>query len=209
MKIKILICDDDALIRESLKIILSMEEDLEIVGEADNGLKAVELCAREKIDVALMDVRMPIMNGVEALKEIVKKTEAKVIILSTFDEDEYIKESVKYGASGYILKNNTPESIVNAIKMVYSGSNVIEKKVFDKIKFNVMDASLKFDASSFTHRELEIIKEISEGFSNKEIAQRLFISEGTVKNYISNILDKTGLEHRTQIAIHYLKGNSY
>lgn len=209
MKIKIIICDDDALIRESLKIILSMEEGLEIVGEADNGLKAVELCIMEKVDVALMDVRMPIMNGVEALKEIVKKTQTKVIVLSTFDEDEYIKESVRYGASGYMLKNNTPESIVNAIKMVYSGSNVIEKKVFDKIKFNMMDSQVNFDDSTFTQRELEIIKEVSGGYSNREIAQRLFISEGTVKNYISNILDKTGLDHRTQIAIYYLKGNSY
>lgn len=208
MAIRILVCDDDALIRESLKIILGMNQEIEIVDTAENGLRAVELCSKNIIDIVLLDVRMPVMDGVEATKEIVGKTKAKVIILTTFDEDEYINEAIKNGASGYILKNNSPEKIIDTIKMVFKGNKVMEDKVFEKLKERITSNQSKIDKDLFTDRELNIIECIAEGLSNKGIAAKLFISEGTVKNYITNILNKTGLSHRTQIAIYYLKGTN-
>ncbi|WP_160674691.1 response regulator transcription factor [Clostridium sp. C8-1-8] len=206
MSIRLLICDDDALIRESLRIILSMDKEIEVIDVAENGLKALDVCIKNKIDIALLDVRMPVMNGVEAAREIISKTSSKVIILTTFDEDEYIKEALRNGASGYILKNNPPDKIINTIKLVASGNSVMEESVFNKFKENMVSDREQIDTSMFTEREIEVIKAISEGLSNKEIASKLFISEGTVKNYITNILNKTGLSHRTQIAIYYIKG---
>lgn len=206
MSIRLLICDDDALIRESLRIILSMDEEIDVIDVAENGLKALDICIKNIIDIVLLDIRMPLMNGVDATKEIINKTRSKVIILTTFDEDEYIKEALNNGASGYILKNNSPEKIINTIKLVASGNSVMEESVFNKFKENMTYDEEKIDTSLFTERELEIIRAISEGMSNKEISAKLYISEGTVKNYITNILNKTGLDHRTQIAIYYIKG---
>ncbi|WP_454053902.1 response regulator transcription factor [Clostridium sp. Marseille-Q7071] len=207
MSVKILIADDDELIRESLKIILNMDEKFTVVATASNGLEAVKACLKEDIDVALLDVRMPVMNGVEALKEIVSKCSTKTLILTTFDEDEYIKDALKYGAMGYLLKNNSPEKIKNAIYTVINGNIVLQDTIINKIISHDKENQANFtENNKFTGREREIIKLISEGLSNKEIALNLYISEGTVKNYISSILDKTCLNHRTQIAIYYLKG---
>lgn len=205
MSIKVLIADDDSLIRESLKIILSIDEEIEIIDCVENGKSAVESCIKNNIDIALLDVRMPVMNGVEAIGEIVCKTNTKPLILTTFDEDEYIMDAIKSGAKGYILKNNSPEKIIDAIKTVYRGNTVIQDVVLDKVKNNLTNPS-KIDLNIFSEREVDIIKAVAEGLSNKEIACRLFISEGTVKNYITSILDKTELQHRTQLAVYYLKG---
>lgn len=208
MGIRILIADDDSLIRESLKIILSMNEDIEIVDAVENGLKALETCVKINVDVALLDVRMPVLNGVEATREIVDKTNTKCLILTTFDEDDYIINGIKNGAKGYILKNNSPEKIIDAIKTVHKGNTVFQDVVMDKVKDLISsNKDVKIKEENLSAREIEIIKAVAEGLSNKEIAQKLFITEGTVKNYISSILDKTGLEHRTQIAVSYLKGN--
>jgi DNA-binding NarL/FixJ family response regulator len=207
MPIKLLIADDDSLIRESLRIILGMEEDFEIAGTVENGLQAVERCIRENIDVALLDVRMPVMNGVQAVKEIAGKTNTKTLILTTFDDDEFIMQAIRNGAKGYLLKNNAPDKIKDAIRLVYGGSTVMQDVVMEKVKLGLTHTPIdKIDLSLFTQREIEIIEAIAEGLSNREISQKLFISEGTVKNYISSILDKTELEHRTQIAIYYIKG---
>ena len=203
--INVVIVDDDALIRESLKIILSMKENLNIIGTFDNALKAMDECKRQPIDIVLLDVRMPIINGVEATKEFVKFKNTKVIILTTFDEDEYVREGIRNGASGYLLKNTPPEEIVDAINLVYRGNNVYGREIIDKLKES-LENKTTIDKTLFTERELQIMELISEGLSNKEISNRLFISEGTVKNYISSILSKTSLNHRTQIAIYYLKG---
>lgn len=203
-KIRIIIADDDPLIRDSLKIILGMDDKIDVVKTVGNGLEAVESCKKNLIDIALLDVRMPIMNGVDAVKEITKSTETRTMILTTFDEDEYIKTAILNGAKGYLLKNNSPDKIIDAIKTVYDGNTVMQDLVIDKIKNGINDNYRNFDKSIFTERELDIIKAIAEGHSNKEISAKLYISEGTVKNYISNILSKTGLKHRTQIAINYL-----
>ena len=204
MTIRVLIADDDSLIRESLKIILDMDNEIEVVDCAVNGQEAVNICNSSTIDIALLDIRMPVMNGVEATKHIVENTSTQVLILTTFDEDDYIREAIKNGARGYLLKNNTPDKIKAAIKTIFSGNSVIQGDVLDKLRDNISN-NTKFDASLFTERELDVIKAIAEGLSNKEISSKLFISEGTVKNYITSILNKTKLKHRTQIAIYYLK----
>ena len=209
MPIKLLIADDDSLIRESLKIIIGFDADFEVVAAVENGREAVEYCKANEVEVALLDVRMPILNGVQAIKEIGECSEAKCLILTTFDEDAFIKDAMNFGAKGYILKNNSPDKIKDAIRAVNSGNMVVENVIMEK----VMNSSQgipgsNIDKELFTERELEIMNAISEGLSNREISGRLFISEGTVKNYISSILSKTGLEHRTQIAIYYLRGGN-
>lgn len=205
MSIKILICDDDKLIRESLKILLPLDEEIIVVGEACNGEEAIEICKNTEVDVALLDIRMPKVNGVEAVKEIVKSTNTKCIILTTFDESNYVNEALRYGAKGYILKNNSPDQIINTIKSVYNETIVMNENILEKIRGN--EGEPKISIGKFTEREIEVIKSIAEGLSNREISKKLFISEGTTRNYITAILDKTELNHRTQIAIQYLKGN--
>lgn len=208
MAIKVLIADDDILIRESLKIILGLDDEFEVVGSAENGLEALEKCIKEEVDIALLDVRMPVMNGVEAVKEITSKTTTKTLILTTFDEDEYIFKALKNGARGYLLKNNSPEKIKDAIKTVFGGNTVMQDVILDKFTQGFRNPQLDSipKGTFFTERETDIIKAIAEGLSNKEISSKLYISEGTVKNYITSILNKTDLKHRTQIAIYYLKG---
>lgn len=210
MAIRLLLADDDALIREGLNIILGMDPDFSVAACASNGKEAVEACVTHPdIDVALVDIRMPVMDGVTATREICRKTSVKVLILTTFDDDSHIKDAILSGAKGYLLKNNTPDKIKAAIKMVQSGGSVMEHVVLERLKDNLSapsQTSKTLDTSLFSERELEIMRLISEGLSNKEISNTLYISEGTVKNYITSILDKTGLEHRTQVAIYYLNG---
>ena len=205
MSIKVLICDDDSLIRESLKVLLPLKGDIEIVAVAEDGEEAVSICATEEMDVALLDIRMPKMSGVEAVKEIASKTDTKCLILTTFDEEDYINEAMEYGAKGYILKNSTPDQIVQSITSVYNNTIVMNENVLNK--FQGKNGAPQFTKYDFTEREKDIIIAISEGLSNKEISKKLFISEGTIRNYITMILDKTDLEHRTAIAVNYLKGN--
>lgn len=203
MAIKVLLADDDKLITESLKMIIDLDERLNVEAVAADGRQAIDICKSQKIDVALMDMRMPNVNGVEATKAIVESTDTKVLVLTTFDEDEYIKKSFEYGAKGYLLKNNPPDMIINAIISVYHGNSVVQDEVMDKLSFNKDDKESKL--SDLTNREKEIVIEIANGATNKDIAKKLFISEGTVKNNITNILSKLSLRHRTEIAIFYLK----
>ena len=205
MSIRVLICDDDSLIRESLKIILPLKGDIEVIGEAANGRECIDFCLKNQVDVALVDIRMPIVNGVEAVHKIVENTKTKCLVLTTFDEEDYINEALLYGAKGYILKSNSAEQIANSIVSVYNNTIVMNENVLDKLQGKETEPEIK--KYNFTDREIEIIKAISEGLSNKEISNRLFISEGTIRNYITTILDKTGLEHRTALAVNYLKGN--
>jgi DNA-binding NarL/FixJ family response regulator len=207
MSIRILIADDDALIREGMKIILQSDDRFEVAACVENGLKAVDYCCREKVDVALLDVRMPVLDGLQAAREISQKSETKPLILTTFDDDDFIVNAVKNGAKGYLLKGSAPSRIMDAIRIVHEGGTVMQDVVMDTIR-NELSAGRKSSIPEglLTDRESEIVTLISKGLSNREIAAKLFMSEGTVKNYISGILDKTGLEHRTQIAIYYLTG---
>jgi len=207
MVIKLLIADDDALIREGLTIILGLDEDFDVVACVENGLEAVEFCSRNPVDVALLDVRMPVMNGVLATREICAKTQTKPLILTTFDDEAFIMEAIKYGAKGYLLKDTPPDKIKSAIHLVYSGNTVMQDVVLGKLIEGLGTTKrTSIDKSLFSERELGIMELIAKGLSNREIAKRLFITEGTTKNYITSILNKTGLEHRTQVAIYYLNG---
>jgi DNA-binding NarL/FixJ family response regulator len=209
MKIKIIIADDNSFIREGLKIILNTYEEFEVLDTLNDGKEAVDYCKNNEVDVALLDVRMPHMNGVEATKIISEETKTKPMILTTFDDDEYILDAIKNGAKGYLLKNNEPERIRDAIRSVYNGNSIIQDIVLEKIKSNLLETKeteTKIDPTLFTTRERDIMSLIAKGYSNKEISKQLFISEGTVANYITSILGKTGLEHRTQIAIYFITG---
>ncbi|MCD9022411.1 response regulator transcription factor [Cohnella silvisoli] len=235
MKIKVLIADDNSFIREGMKIILTTFDEFEVVGTVGDGAEAVEFCLNNEVDVALLDVRMPNMNGVEATRLLTEQTKVKPLIITTFDDDEFILDAVKFGARGYLLKNNDPERIRDAIKSVHNNHHVLQDVVLDKIKSNLLSATgstsnpaapaqepapapavapsltgghSNIDRSLFTERELDVMAQIAKGLSNKEISKKLFISEGTIANYITSILNKTGLEHRTQIAIYYLTGET-
>lgn len=208
MCIKVAIVDDDDLIRESLKIIVGSNEDIDIKGTFKNGQELLKYLEGSYLDVVLMDIRMPILNGVETLAEMRRRDcKTKVIVLTTFDEDEYIEKSLNQGAIGYLLKNTTPDKIIDTIKMAYNGISVIQEDILKRYKeIGQSTPKGKIDKSLFTDREYEVIVGISQGLSNKEISNKLYISEGTVKNYITSILNKTDLKHRTQIAVYYYTG---
>lgn len=218
LKIKVLIADDNSFIREGMKIILTSFEEFEVVGTVADGAEAVAFCKSHDVDVALLDIRMPNMNGVEATRLLTEQTGVKSLILTTFDDDQFILEALRAGAHGYLLKNNEPEHIRDAIKSVHNSHHVLQDVVLDKIKSNLTKPVAdplsptpnggKIDRGLFTEREFDIIEQIAKGLSNKEIAKKLFISEGTTANHITSILNKTGLEHRTQIAIYYLTGDA-
>ncbi len=205
-KIKLLIVDDSDFVRDGLKIILGMDEELEVVGCAQNGKEAVDIALKDKVDVILMDIQMPLMDGIEATKIIVSKNLGKVLILTTFDDYELVEQAIKNGAKGYIMKNHTPDKLKAMIKSIYNGVNVLDDKIMAKISQNIYAESPHFDSSPFTSRELDIIKLVADGLANKDISKELFLSEGTIKNYLSNILNKAGLAHRTQLVVYYLTG---
>ncbi len=202
MPVKIIIADDDALIRESLNIIFDLDERFEIIEVCENGKEAVAACKDKQVDVAILDIRMPELNGVEATKAIVELTDTRVMILTTFDEDAYVKDAFSYGASGYLLKNSPPDQIKNAVLTVHGGSSVVQDVVMEQLNSPNVERLKKLDI--LTTREKEVVALIAEGLTNFEIAGKLFITEGTVKNTVSNILGKLELKHRTQIAIFYL-----
>lgn len=207
--INVLIVDDEKLVREGLKIILSSYEDIEVVGTCGNGKEALEFMRRSHVDVVLMDIRMPVCDGVLGTKIIKEEfKEVKILILTTFDDREYIHEALKHGASGYLLKDSSYDLIYEGIKISTKGSLVVHPKVADTIISSVsreQDYSKEIERYDLTDREVTIIQEIAKGLSNKEIAEKLFLSEGTIKNNISNILSKLDLRDRTQIAIFAFK----
>jgi len=209
----VIIADDNSFVREGMRIILNSFDEFDVLHTVGDGKEAVEYCERNEVDVALLDVQMPNMNGVEATKLLSERTATKPLILTTFDDDAFIIDAIKFGAKGYLLKNNDPERIRDAIKTVYHGHHVLQDVVIDKIKstliadnVSTVEPESKIDTSSFTERELDIMGLIAKGLTNKEISKQLYISDGTIANYITTLLDKTGLEHRTQIAIYYLTG---
>lgn len=205
-KIKVLIADDSDFVRDGMRIILEVDEDFEVVGCAGNGREAVELARRNPPDIFLMDIQMPEMDGIEATKYIVENNLGKVLILTTFDDDELVQKALKNGAKGYLVKNHTPEHLKQMIKSVYYGTGVMEEAILDTLAKNADVRAGGFCEDGYTAREMDIVKAVAEGLSNKEIANRLFISEGTVKNYITSILAKENLSHRTALAVYYLTG---
>lgn len=201
--IKIAIVDDQSLMREGLKVILNQYDDIEVVTIGEDGREAVEICRKYSIDVLLMDIRMPNLNGVLAVKEIRQfNTETKIIMLTTFDDEDYIVEAISYGASGYLFKDIEYDKLVSNIKDVYAGQYIMPTKVAQVLAKKLMNQEKRKDEIkkyNLTARELEIIDLIKDGFSNKQIASVLYISEGTVKNYISSIYNKTDMNDRESL----------
>lgn len=204
---KVIIVDDDGLIRDSLKLVLGLEEDIQVIGTAKNGTEAFELCKADKPDIVLMDIRMPVMDGVLGTKLIKENfRDVKVVLLTTFKDDEYIREAVMNGAEGYILKNQSTDSIIESLRTVYKGNTVFEKDVVNVITGMMKEEKNKKPSDyNLSEREFEVLSLIAEGLSNKEISEKLFLGEGTIRNYITNILEKLELRDRTQLAIFYLK----
>lgn len=204
---KVLLIDDDKLVCSSLKIILSADPGITIVGTGNNGKEGVALYHKYKPDVLLMDIRMEDLSGLEAGEQILSlHPEARILYLTTFLDDDYIIKALRIGAKGYMLKQDY-ESILPALKAVYAGQNVYGNEIITKLPRLITKATDQKSLSDYaiTEKELEIITKIADGLSNKEIAELLYLSEGTVRNNISSILEKLDLRDRTQIAIFYYK----
>lgn len=201
---KVIVIDDDRLVSVSLRTILEADPEIEVVALGNSGGEAIALYDEHKPDILLMDIRMDGMTGLEAGELIlVEDRDARILYLTTFLDDEYIIKALKIGAKGYLLKQAF-ESIVPAIKAVYSGQSVFGDEIVTKIPTLLGGkAAVNFSAYSISERDLEIIEGVAQGLSNREISETLFLSEGTVRNYISNILDKLELRDRTQLAIFY------
>ncbi len=196
----IVIVDDDYLVVNSLKTIVTASE-IEVLAVGHNGMEAVKLYEEYSPDLILMDIRMEEMNGIEASKEILKiDSNAKILLITTFQDDEYISEALSLGCKGYILKQNI-HGIIPAINAVYSGNHVFDSKIVSSIQHH----SKKNINIDLTDREFDILLLVAEGLNNKEIADKLYLSEGTVRNYISSMLEKLSLRDRTQLAIYYYK----
>ncbi len=203
---RVVIVDDDKLVAISLQTILESDAAVEVVATGNSGEEAIRLYREYKPDILLMDIRMSGMTGLEAGEQLLAEfTQASILYLTTFMDDEYIVEALRIGAKGYILKQDF-EGIIPALKAVYGGQNVFGQDIAEKLP-KLMNPGKKFDYDGYdiTDKEQEIIEEVAGGYSNKEIAARLYLSEGTVRNYISGILEKLSLRDRTQLAIFYYK----
>jgi len=204
---KILLVDDDDLIKDGLKIILNLQEDMEVIGTSSNGQEALEFCQASPPDLVVMDIRMAVMDGVLGAKCIkVLNPGIKILMLTTFKDDEYIRASLENGADGYILKNQGADKIIDAIRGVYQGHLVFDKELRSQLKSpGVRDPKKSFEDYDLSDREGHILSLIGQGLSNKEIAETMFLSQGTVRNYITNLLDKLDLRDRTQLAIFFIR----
>lgn len=201
---RIIIIDDDQLVCTSLKMILEQEDDITVCATGLDGTDALPLFREYKPDILLMDIQMKRVNGTDALKGLLAEyPDANVIFLTTFVDDAYIMDALKYGAKGYIVKQNY-DSILPALQAVLSGQNVFGSEVMEKIPSLIrQDTTFDYSQYGLTEKEFEIISLIADGLSNKEIASALYLSDGTLRNYISTILDKLGLRDRTQLAVFF------
>ena len=202
---KILICDDQKIVCEGLQTIINADPDLEVVGMAHNGEEAIEMIPGTNPDLVLMDLKMPVMNGVVASRKIVESfPDIHVLVLTTYDDDEWIFDAIRSGASGYLLKDTPPGDLIKSIKGTLTGKSFIDPQVAGKL---LAEYAENFGESpppthyTFTDRERDILTLLSQGLSNPEIAEKLFLAEGTVRNYISSLLKKLGVADRTQAAI--------
>ena len=200
--IRILIVDDHTMVRDGLNTMLSRQRDFAVVGEASNGREAIEMAQDTSPDVILMDLRMPEVSGVEAMRTIGNRDpEVRFIVLTTFDTDEYIFDAIEAGAKGYMLKDASREELFNAVRAVYRGESQIEPGVAAKVLSRFQELSRhgpEHDRESLSEREIEVLQLIARGSANKQIAGELLISESTVKTHVGNIFRKLNVSHRTE-----------
>jgi len=202
---KILLCDDQAVIRDGMEMLLQLEKDFQIVGTAQDGYEAVELTETKQPDLILMDLKMPGMNGIEATREIRKKhPDIKILVLTTYDDDEWVFDAIRAGASGYLLKDTPRQKIVEAIRGTMEGKSFVDPAVAGKLLNQVSNnqtqpASILTD--KLTERELDVLRLLAKGMTNTDIAGQLHLSDGTVRNHVSAILEKLGVSDRTQAAV--------
>jgi DNA-binding NarL/FixJ family response regulator len=208
MTVRVLLCDDQALVRKGFRMILEARDDLRVVGEARDGAAAVELARTSRPDVILMDVRMPGMDGVEATRRLVEaETTARILILTTFDLDEYVFQALRAGASGFLLKDVEPVQLVDAIRVVARGEALlaptVTRRLLDRFAHTLPDPtrSAPPHLSELTEREVEVLTLLAGGLSNAELAERLVVSETTIKTHVSSILRKLGLRDRVQAVV--------
>ena len=209
--LRVVVVDDQALVRSGFAMILGVEPDLEVVGEASDGAAAIEVVTRLRPDVVLMDVQMPGTDGIEATREIVARDLAKVVILTTFDHDDYLIDALRAGASGFLLKNAEPEKLVDAVRVVGSGHALLAPEVTRRVIERMTRAEPTHTAEKsaapmpeldlLTNREREVLVLIGTGLSNGEIAAELFVGEATVKTHVSNVLAKLHLRDRVQAVV--------
>ncbi len=208
--IRVLLVDDQRLMRDGMRTLLSLEPDLQVVGEAGNGQEGVQLALSLQPDVVLMDIRMPGMNGVEATRAIRSAlSETKVLVLTTFDDDAYVMDALKEGAAGYLTKDLPSEQIAEAIRTLQGGGVIMPPPIAAKVvaelaKRSSAPAPDPADAGVLEHlteRECEVLRLLGQGYSNKEIGDALYITEGTAKNHVSSVIEKLGLRDRTQAAL--------
>lgn len=214
-KIQVLLVDDHAVVRQGLRMFIEMQEDMEVVGEGTNGIEAVELASRFSPDVILLDLTMPQLDGVKATQRIMAQNpKARVLILTSFGEDDKIFPAIRAGAQGYLLKDIQPRDLVQAIRETYQGKAQLHPDIARRLMAVVSDvapvqaekpAAPSQDFHGLTDREREVLGLIAQGLNNREIAEKMVISEKTVKTHVSNLLDKLGLEDRTRAAIWALK----
>ncbi|MED1603397.1 response regulator transcription factor [Alkalihalophilus marmarensis] len=207
--VRILLAEDQGMVRQGLKMMIETDPELKVTGEAVNGKEAVTLCESHHYDLIILDIRMPVMDGLEAARIMHSRwPERKVLILTTFNDDEYALEALRNGARGYMLKDADAVELIRAIRSCLSGGLSIEEHVAAKVMPRLMkktnDAAVD---PAITPRELAIMKLVGEGLSNKEISEELSLSVGTIKNHISTILDKLNLRDRTQLAIYAIRHN--
>lgn len=205
--VKILIADDDVLVRDGLKLLLGMEEDIEVVATAENGQEAFDKCGAYAPDIVLMDIRMPGVDGVRGTGMIkTRYPKISVVILTTFKDDEYIKEALKNGAVGYILKSIPADAMVQTLRAVSKGGVVFQREVAGTISSMLKEGSkIGREEMGLSEREFAVMQLVGDGLSNREIGDKLFITEGTARNYVTTVLEKLNLRDRTQLAIFYLK----
>lgn len=205
--IRIGLVDDQEMVRKGLALILGNEDDIELVGEASDGAEAVELIARTAPDVVLMDVQMPVMDGLEATRTVLEgESPTRIIILTTFERDEYIFEALRVGASGFLLKNAPPEDLIAAVRIVASGEALLSPSVTKRVIGSFASATATIGTpppgiEHLTERELEVLRHVAEGLSNSEIAEQLYVGEATVKTHVSNVLSKLHLRDRVQAVV--------
>ena len=208
MSIKVLLVDDQAMVRAGIHMILEAENDIKVVGEVEDGAKAIAATRHLKPDVVLMDIQMPVMNGLDATRQITLTpgNTSRVLILTTFERDDYVFEALRAGASGFILKNAPPEDLVEAVRVITEGNALlapsVTRRIINEFAQRPPRTNFKDNLKQLTEREIEVMKLIAKGKNNSEIAADLFVSEATVKTHISNLLNKLDLRDRVQAVVY-------